>query len=151
MIIEAIIALILLGIRCNMAKYCAKIISAYALVKLNFYSIGVCGLLVLLLSATGMIKTDISLFMNPYLLKVNGIAGVMYMLGDTLAMLALSKGMTGPASAILSFTAIIVSILAWVINKIALTPTQLTGIFISLLGVIIVSTMGHSKEQLQKS
>ena len=143
MIIEAVLALICLGTRCVFAKYCARVISAYSLVKMNFYAGGLCGVLVLLLCLIGLIDVSASLFLDPYLLKVGTVAGCFFIFADMLAMLSLSKGLTGPASAILSFTAVIVSILTWAINKIPLTATQIVGIFISLAGVVVVSTMGH--------
>ena len=103
MIFEAILALLLLGTRCVMAKYCAKMISAFSLVRYNFYTIGSCGLIVLLLSLTGIIEAQAQAYSDPYLLKVNLASACFFIFADMFAMLALSKGLTGPASAILCF------------------------------------------------
>ena len=65
---------------------------------------------------------------------------------EMLAAQALSKGVTGPAVALISFNGIIVSVLTWAINGLALRMLQIVGIGVAFLGVIIVSLKSKSSK-----
>ena len=58
---------------------------------------------------------------SPKSWAMNGIAGIFCVMGEFMFLKALQEGVTGPAVAIISFNAILVSVLTWVFNGVALT------------------------------
>lgn len=139
MIIEAFISMIFLGIRIVFAKYCARIISALTFNKFNFFAEIFCFLTVVLLSCIKLINFDLNLLIRPNVVLTNIPAGICMVFAEILAAQALSRGITGPAVALISFNGIIVSVLTWAINGLALRMLQIVGIGVAFLGVLIVS------------
>ena len=79
-------------------------------------------------------------------IRTSILACVCYAGAEIFTLLALSEGPAGPISAIISFNAVLVSILVWIITGIALTMYQIIGIVVSIAGVIIVAA---SKQKVQ--
>ena len=62
------------------------------------------------------------------------------MIAELFVVLALNEGPTGPVSAIISFNAVLVSIVIWIKTGIALTILQIVGIVVAFSGIITVSS-----------
>lgn len=121
MIKDAFLAMFLFGIRINMAKYCSRVLSAWTFARLNFYAEAGCALFVMILSGFGTIEVPFQLFYDPDTLIIALPAGIFCVLAEVFVILALNEGLTGPVSAMISFSVVFVSILTWSITGIALT------------------------------
>ena len=122
MVKDAFIAMIMLGTRINAAKYCSRIISPLSFVKLNFVGDVFCALFILLLSALEIIPVPLNLYFNDREALIKGVpAGFFSAFAEIFCVSALNRGPTGPVSAIISFSVVIVSLLSWTIYGIALT------------------------------
>jgi len=62
LIIDSFTAMLFLGIRMNMGKYLARILSPLTVVKLGFLADFVCGAFVILLSAANVIQIPLSVY-----------------------------------------------------------------------------------------
>ena len=62
MIIDAFVAMFMLGTRINAAKYCSRIISAFSFTKLNFLGDALCAAFVMLLSAIGVVNVPLHMY-----------------------------------------------------------------------------------------
>lgn len=150
MIIDAFIAMLMLGTRINIAKYCSRIISAMSFVKLNFLADAICAAFVLLLSALSVINLPIELYFADRETMVKGLfAGALQTLAEIACVQGLNSGPTGPVSAIISFGVVIVSLLSWVLFGQALSFVQIIGIVVALVGVLAV-TLSRPPQARQK-
>ena len=64
MIKDAFLAMVMFGVRINMAKYCSRVISAWSFAKLNFYAEASSAFFVMILSALGTIEVPFRLFFD---------------------------------------------------------------------------------------
>ena len=139
MIKDSFLAMLFFGTRINIAKYCSRILSPWSFIKLNFYAEGTCAFFVMTLSAFEVINVPFNLYFDPATLALGLPGGVFFVCAEIFVVLALNEGLTGPVSAIISFSVVFVSILTWGITGIALTWMQIVGIAIALAGIITVS------------
>lgn len=70
-------------------------------------------------------------------------SGAFFVLAEIFVCKALNEGPTGPVSAIISFNAVLVSVLIWAITGIALSGMQMAGILIAVVGVITVASSSN--------
>jgi len=139
MVTDAFLSMLMLGIRINMAKYCARILSPLTFLKLNLISDFACAVFVIVMSAIGAIGVPLYLYQETETLRTGLPAGVAFVLAELFVVLALNEGPTGPVSAVISFNAVLVSVLIWAITGIALSFMQIVGILVALSGIITVT------------
>ena len=145
MVIDAFIAMLFLGSRINMAKYCTRILSPLTFLKLNLLMEFLCAASITAMSALSIIDVPLYLYIDPETLRTGLPAGAFFALAELFVVLALNEGPTGPCSAVISFNAVLVSVLVWAISGIALTNLQIAGVLLAFVGIVLVS---RSKEQL---
>ena len=121
MVINSAIAMLLLSVRMNMAKYCTRILSSLSFLKYNCLADSICALFVVILSAFGVIRVPLSTYLDIETMKIGLSAGASGVIAELFVVLALNEGPTGPVSAIVSFNAVLVSILVWILTGIPLT------------------------------
>ena len=80
-----------------------------------------CAAFVILLSALGMIAVPMSGYTDRVTLATGLPAGAFFFLAEVFVCKALNEGPTGPVTAIVSFSAVLVSVLIWVVTGIALS------------------------------
>ena len=139
MVIDAFIAMFMLGTKINCAKYCTKIISSLSFFKYNMVMDFLCGVFIIIMSAVSIIEIPLSLYVEAETLRSGFLIGTSCALAEIFVTLALNEGPTGPVTAVISFNAPIVSVLIWVIQGIALTTLQIVGILLAFIGIIVVS------------
>ena len=139
MVIDAFIAMLFLGSRINMAKYCTRILSSLTFLKLNLLMEFVCAAFITTMSALGVIKIPLYLYIDYETLRMGLPAGAFFVLAELFVVLALNEGPTGPCSAVISFNAVIVSVLTWAISGIALSIMQIVGVLLAFSGIVLVS------------
>lgn len=139
MVIDAIISMFMLGARINMAKYCARILSPLTFLKLNLIADFTCAAIVIVLSAIGMIRVPLYLYIDIETLKIGLTSGTAAILAELFVNLALNEGPTGPVSAVISFNVVIVSVLTWAITGISLSLLQCIGIIVAFSGILTVT------------
>ena len=117
--LESVLALFCLGMRILLSKYAGKVLGSFTLAKIAFASDCCIGLIVLIISASLEHNHFIHLGdINVWLW--NSLASILCIIGDVNYMLALETGVTGPTVAIVSSNSIVVSLLSWIINGVAL-------------------------------
>lgn len=121
MIIDAFISMALLGVRINMGKYCTNILSSLSYLKVQLIADFACAAFVMLLSALDIIRVPLSAYSDGVTLATGLPSGAFFVLAEIFVCKALNEGPTGPVSAIISFNAVLVSVLIWAITGIALS------------------------------
>ena len=121
MLINSAIAMLGLSARMNMAKYCTRILSSLTFLKYNFIGDFCCACFIIILSYFGVIRVPITSFLEWQTIKTGLEAGASGVIAELFVVLALNEGPTGPVSAIISFNAVLVSIVIWIKTGIALT------------------------------
>ena len=121
MLTNSFFSMVLLSTKMLITKYCCRILSSITFIKLIFIAEFMCATFIIFLSLTGMIDVPMSAYVDGLTLRTGVPASVLIMLSEVFIALALNEGPTGPVSAIISFNAVLVSILVWLITGIALT------------------------------
>ena len=140
LMIESFIALICFGMRLVLSRYVTKVIGSMNFIKISFATDCVLGLLlIVILATTGLKDRHFIDLRDKKVWIVNVISSALCIVGEFCCIKAIETGTTGPAIAIVSFNAILTSLLTWAINGVKLTQNQLIGVVISFLGVMIIS------------
>ena len=146
MLINSILSMILLATKMLMSKYCSQIVSRFTFIKLYFIGEFICAAIIILLSLSTLIQVPIETYIDKVTIKTSIPACVCYMGAEIFTLLALSEGPAGPVSAIISFNAVLVSILVWIITGIALSLYQIIGIVVAFAGIIIVAASKQNQQ-----
>ncbi len=130
--IFALIALILFGIANFLLKYATtRGASCIPSIMVVLAVAGLIGLLGLVLNHKSISSVD------GY--KYSIIAGIFFALGMIFMNIAIVRGKTGPAVAIASSNVLVVAILAWLILGERLSRSDLLGIILFLLALIVLA------------
>ena len=140
MIKDSIIAMLMLGTRICMAKYCSKIISPWTFIKLNLYIEFLCAAFIMILSLMQVVAIPFSTYWESNTMGTGFSGGAFFVCAEICVVMALNEGPTGPVTAVISFNAIIISVITWVAVGIALTWMQMIGIAIAFVGILVVSS-----------